>query len=158
MDNGYAGTTNGYQPSNGNPGQSNGHRIPPQTNGYDDHDSNGFDSGQGSSLDRDFNNGVGHYDRYAKTPKQQQPSHQHQQQQQQQQHMVNHSRGQYYYNLPHGGEGQQQQQHGGAAGPAPRKNVGDGLDLSNREYRGSAFELYKKPSLQATTMQMQPLR
>ncbi len=70
---------------------------------YDD------DSGQGSSLDRDY----GLYNKGQ---------------------MNNHSKGQYYYNLPH-------QQNGGTP---PRRE--SGLDLTNnREYRGSAFELYKKP-------------
>lgn len=93
------------------------------------------DSGQGSSLDREYN-----YDaRYANGGKQptslQQPSANN-----------NHSHGQYYYNLPHTGQQQQQQQQPQSmqlVGESPRKP--DGLDLSNREYRGSAFELYKKP-------------
>merc|ERR1719422_219209 len=53
--NGHAGQHNGQ--SNGTNGQSNGHHsMPnghPMSNGYDDMDSNGVDSGQGSSLDRD---------------------------------------------------------------------------------------------------------
>jgi len=64
---------------------------------------------------------------------------------------TNHSRGQYYYNMPPQNQNhvdpsivpQQQQQV--ANGTSPRRG-GDGLDLSNREYRGSAFELYKKPN------------
>merc|ERR1712156_1129170 len=68
------------------------------------------DSGQGSSLDRDY----GLYNNYSKQD-------------------------QYYYNLP------QHQQNNGSP---PRRS--DGLDLTNnREYRGSAFELYKKPLSEA---------
>ena len=51
----------------------------------------------------------------------------------------NHSRGQYYYNVPH-----QNGSNGGVSNTPQRRP--DGLDLSNREYRGSAFELYKKPN------------
>jgi hypothetical protein len=39
----------------------------------------------------------------------------------------------------------------GSHGPSPRRG-GDGLDLSNREYRGSAFELYKKPMTEARSL------
>merc|ERR1711997_695650 len=63
---------------------------------------------------------------------------------------TNHSRGQYYYNMPPQNQnhvdpsiGSHQQQV--VNGTSPRRG-GDGLDLSNREYRGSAFELYKKPN------------
>ena len=85
------------------------------------------DSGQGSSLDRDY----GLYNNY---PKQsngasngaQQPN-------------SSSKQDQYYYNLP------QHQQNNGSP---PRRS--DGLDLTNnREYRGSAFELYKKPLSEA---------
>ena len=136
-----------YQSSN----QYNGHQNPysrgnQQSNNYDE------DSGQGSSLDRDY----GHYNNnngYAKS------------------HIVNgsnnmgsnqgapppppatnHSRGQYYYNMPPQNQNMadpstnpQQQQQPVVNGTSPRRG-GDGLDLSNREYRGSAFELYKKPN------------
>lgn len=93
----------------------------------DDHDSNnGFDSGQGSSLDREYNN----------------PSYNHHRQSiGNLGHVSNISSSQnseqYYCNLP-----------------PPKKDLVDGLDLSNREYRGSAFELYKKP-LEYNTMQQQ---
>ena len=138
-----------YQSSN----QYNGHHNPysrgnQQPNNYDE------DSGQGSSLDRDY----GHYNNnngYGKP------------------HMVNgsntmgsnqgapppppggppptnHSRGQYYYNMPPQNQTitdptTNSQQQPVANGTSPRRG-GDGLDLSNREYRGSAFELYKKPN------------
>ena len=83
------------------------------------------DSGQGSSLDRDY----GLYNNnYAK----------------------NNSKDQYYYNLPH--NQQQQQQNGGS----PRRENA-GLDLTNnREYRGSAFELYKKPLTEVRTTTSPP--
>ena len=64
---------------------------------------------------------------------------------------TNHSRGQYYYNMPPQNHADpnmapsQQQQQQIVNGTSPRRG-GDGLDLSNREYRGSAFELYKKPN------------
>ncbi|GAB6031940.1 hypothetical protein CHUAL_010327 [Chamberlinius hualienensis] len=75
---------------------------------YDD-DSGGFDSGQGSSLDRNYDSRP-----YTKPTS---PT----------------KAGGYYYNVP------------------PPRDLGyhtrepSGLDLSNRENRGSAFELYKKP-------------
>ena len=82
------------------------------------------DSGQGSSLDRDY----GLYNNY---PKQSNNNSRNQQDQ-------------YYYNLP-------QQQNGGTP---PRR---EGLDLTNnREYRGSAFELYKKPLSEAKPTQQPP--
>ncbi len=116
----YMNSGNNYSHYNGN----SNYRA--SNNYHDDGDSNGgFDSGQGSSLDREYND-----HRYANPPQQQQVN--------------NNSRGQYYYNLPQ--RQQQQQQHS-----SPRKS-GDGLDLSNREYRGSAFELYKKP----VQLQQQP--
>ena len=88
------------------------------------------DSGQGSSLDRDY----GLYNNY---PKQSnggsngaQPN-------------SSSKQDQYYYNLP------QNQQNSGAAQPPPARRS-EGLDLTNnREYRGSAFELYKKPLSEA---------
>lgn len=83
-----------------------------------------IDSGQGSSLDRDY----GLYNNYPKTS------------------TANASKDQYYYNLP-------QQQNGGT--PPRRADVG--LDLTNnREYRGSAFELYKKPLSEAPRQPMPP--
>ena len=79
-------------------------------NSREETDSNGFDSGQGSSLDREFNG----------------------QQQQQRCYANPTDANQYYYNLP--------------PSSPPRKS-GEGLDLTgNREYRGSAFELYRKPA------------
>ena len=78
---------------------------------------------QGSSLDRDYSS----YNRYNGPPPPRSQG------------------GQYYYNLPstrEEGGGQQ-------GGVSPRRRApGDTLDLSNREYRGSAFELYKKPGFQ----------
>merc|ERR1719342_875478 len=104
-------------------------------NGYDDE--NG-DSGQGSSLDRDYSSYNGPNGHVSGGGVWQGSSTQN---------------GQYYYNLPHRQNGQQQQLEPGdnAAVQAgnnnsPRRRApGDTLDLSNREYRGSAFELYKKP-------------
>lgn len=82
-----------------------------------------IDSGQGSSLDRDY----GLYNNYPKTS-------------------TANVKDQYYYNLP-------QQQNGGT--PPRRADVG--LDLTNnREYRGSAFELYKKPLSEAPRQPMPP--
>ena len=61
---------------------------------------------------------------------------------------------QYYYNLPHrqqaqtgNGNGEAERgQEAGTTNSSPRRRApGDTLDLTNREYRGSAFELYKKP-------------
>ena len=135
--------------------QYNGHQNPYSRGNQQHQQTNNFDedSGQGSSLDRDYaqyNNNNG----YSKTrlvngssamgtnqgPPPPPPP-------------TNHSRGQYYYNMPPqnqppvdpsvGPHHQQQQQV--VNGTSPRRG-GDGLDLSNREYRGSAFELYKKPN------------
>jgi len=91
-------------------------RVPPFP---DEIDSNGVDSGQGSSLDRDYSS----YNRYAGPPA---PRGQ------------GGGGGQYYYNLP------TPREDGGQVSPRRRAPT-DTLDLSNREYRGSAFELYKKP-------------
>lgn len=152
--NGQIGQSNGPQvPQNGNRPSLNGHHGPPNgdKNGYDI-DNNGVDSGQGSSLDRDYssyNGNVGYSNgnrqvntggrnRYAPPPgdQQRQPN-------------QNGNSGQYYYNLPntHGREEEPaQQQHASTSSVSPRRGAqGDTLDLSNREYRGSAFELYKKP-------------
>ena len=147
--------TNGHPPQNGHSGPQsvpNGHLGPPNgqsgppmnghmnghMNGYDDADSNGVDSGQGSSLDRDYSSYNGHAstsqynnggrDRYGPPPGSghQRPS-----------------QGQYYYNLP---TPRDSQKEAAQNGNSPRRRApGDTLDLSNREYRGSAFELYKKP-------------
>eukprot|EP00096_Caligus_rogercresseyi_P000024 TRINITY_DN1008_c0_g1_i3.p1 TRINITY_DN1008_c0_g1~~TRINITY_DN1008_c0_g1_i3.p1 ORF type:complete len:450 (+),score=156.29 TRINITY_DN1008_c0_g1_i3:116-1465(+) len=103
--------------------------------------SGGFDSGHGSSLDRGgggdsyYNNNVNNnintnlalmsgLNRQGGNPQQQQ----------------------YYYppNIPNGG-GSNSSGSSGNNNSSPKRNGGDGLDLSNREYRGSAFELYKKP-------------
>ncbi len=107
-------------------------RVPPFGGNNDDDDSNGgVDSGQGSSLDRDYASYNGHHHRYSnggpppQTNGRQQAA----------------NGGQFYYNLPTtGGRGDD----GGGISPR-RRAPGDTLDLSNREYRGSAFELYKKP-------------
>lgn len=136
--NGHQGPPNGHPgQANGHPGPTNGHHGPPNghmnghVNGYDDADSNGVDSGQGSSLDRDYSSYNGHTqyngrDRYSGQGGQQRSS-----------------QGQYYYNLP---TPRESQNDGGQNNNSPRRRApGDTLDLSNREYRGSAFELYKKP-------------
>lgn len=125
-------------PPNGHP-HSNGH-----VNGYDDMDSNGVDSGQGSSLDRDYSSYNGHAqyssaqagagrERYGGGAGVWQGAGQ--------------DRAQYYYNLPHRQQQPPEQEAGGGAQQtSPRRRApGDTLDLTNREYRGSAFELYKKP-------------
>lgn len=71
----------------------------------DNSDSNGFDSGHGSSLDRST------YDRRTG--------------------ISSNSSSQYYYNV---------------APSSKHQRELSGLDLTHREQRGSAFELYKKPS------------
>ena len=131
--------------------QYNGHQNPyargnqpQQSNNVDD------DSGQGSSLDRDY----GHYNNnngYAKPPLVNGSGPRVNQAPPPQPPVTNHSRGQYYYNMPPQNQssvdpsiGSHHQQQVGN-GTSPRRS-GDGLDLSNREYRGSAFELYKKPN------------
>ncbi|XP_063232156.1 LOW QUALITY PROTEIN: tight junction protein ZO-1 [Bacillus rossius redtenbacheri] len=82
-----------------------GNFPPAHQNGGDDVNG-GFDSGHGSSLDRNYNPSL-------------------------------HRGGQCHY----GGGG------GGAPGAARDcREAAGGLDLANREQRGSAFELYKKPS------------
>ena len=149
--NGHNGQVNGGGHSNGHHSLPNGHPMSNgHMNGYDDMDSNGVDSGQGSSLDRDYSsyNGHGQYsnNRYGPGPG---PGN-----------SVWQGAGQnsqYYYNIPHrqqnGGTGggghdndrQQQEQVNGNNNSPRRRAPGDTLDLSNREYRGSAFELYKKP-------------
>ena len=135
------GNNSHYQSSQYNSHQNPYSRGNHQTNNHDE------DSGQGSSLDRDY----GHYNNnngYAKghmvngsnsmAPSNAAPA-------------PNHSRGQYYYNMPPQNQSQvdpsmgPQQQQQVTNGTSPRRG-GDGLDLSNREYRGSAFELYKKPN------------
>lgn len=95
----------------------------PHQNGGEDI-SGGFDSGHGSSLDRNYNNPM---------------------------HMGNSS--QYYHNISpaRGGlrEGFHNHNHHGHHNHEP-----SGLDLANREQRGSAFELYKKPTdMRGNTMQ-----
>lgn len=123
--------------------------------GYDD------DSGQGSSLDRDYPQANGYADRnggYGATAKPHPPP------------SSNPSRGQYYYNVPPGNSSPTTRPRPETLpemevscpgfflnagpppkGPSPRRG-GDGLDLSNREYRGSAFELYKKPMTEARNL------
>ena len=159
IENGYASTNgnSGYGRVNGH-GMSNGHQSLP--NGHYDHDNdNGVDSGQGSSLDRDYSSYNGQYNgntRDNRYPAGGQnggtvwsPA------------SAQQDRQQYYYNLPHrqtqnGDSGEQTNQNYSTnqnAGyqastnqSSPRRRApGDTLDLTNREYRGSAFELYKKP-------------
>ena len=114
MNNGYASSSSlHYHSSNVKPGFMNGNN--PRFN--DD-----VDSGQGSSLDRDY----GLYNNGYKQPN-----------------MPNKA-DQYYYNLP---QHNQQPSGNNNGGSPPRR---EGLDLTNnREYRGSAFELYKKPLSEA---------
>ncbi|XP_034234792.1 tight junction protein ZO-1-like isoform X3 [Thrips palmi] len=84
--------------------QENNNYTPNHNNNNNHSDHNGgFDSGHGSSLDRN-------YDR---------------------------SGPQYYYNMP---------PPPARPGPGHHNREPSGLDLANREQRGSAFELYKKPS------------
>lgn len=82
--------------------------------------SGGFDSGHGSSLDRSYNPGTALH------------------------------RGQYYYNIPapnRSGNSSSDYHHGGSGtGHHHAREPSGLLDLANREQRGSAFELYKKPS------------
>merc|ERR1712025_1027846 len=55
---------------------------------------------------------------------------------------------QFYYNIPANTVREDEITNGPASNTSvsPRRRPpGDTLDLSNREYRGSAFELYKKP-------------
>ena len=156
--NGHNGMMNGNGHNNGHPSLPNGHSNSnghTNGNGYDDHDSNGVDSGQGSSLDRDYSsyNGHGQYASGARDSRYQAPNGQGQGVWQG---GAGHS-SQYYYNLPHRQQQQQAQTGNGNNGEAergqeagtnssPRRRApGDTLDLTNREYRGSAFELYKKP-------------
>jgi hypothetical protein len=107
-------------------------RVPPFGGNNDDDDSNGgVDSGQGSSLDRDYASYNGHHHRYSNGGPPPQANNGRQQAA---------NGGQFYYNLPTTGRGDD----GGGISPR-RRAPGDTLDLSNREYRGSAFELYKKP-------------
>lgn len=107
---------------------------------------NDDDSGQGSSLDRDYHsNGNGYLDRnggYGSTGGAKQPP---------PPMGNNHSRGQYYYNVPPGAGAAAASSSSNGTGPVQRRS-GDGLDLSNREYRGSAFELYKKPMSEARSL------
>ena len=111
MNNGYASSSSlHYHSSNVKPGYMNG------SNRLNDDG----DSGQGSSLDRDY----GLYNNGYKQP-----------------HIPN--KDQYYYNLP-----QNHQPPTMTNGASPPRR--EGLDLTNnREYRGSAFELYKKPLSEA---------
>ena len=100
-------------------------------NNNDDHDSNGVDSGQGSSLDRDYSSYNGQYSRGGVWAGGQSQT------------------SQYYYNLPQTGaqaRDRDQARDQEANNNSPRRRApGDTLDIANREYRGSAFELYKKP-------------
>ena len=115
-------------------------RVPPYDNAVEVDSNGGVDSGQGSSLDRDYSS----YNRYNGPPP---PVN------------INGNNGggnpssnQYYYNLPNtpaGGQNGNRNNTGPPAvannGGSRRRAPGDTLDLSNREHRGSAFELYKKP-------------
>lgn len=79
--------------------------------------SGGFDSGHGSSLDRSYNPGAALH------------------------------RGQYYYNIPAPNRSGDYHRGGGSGSSHHHNREPSGLlDLANREQRGSAFELYKKPS------------
>ena len=155
--NSYPGPPNGHSgPPNGHNGPVNGHAgekaVLPNghVNGYDEGDSNGVDSGQGSYLDRDYSiynvqsqpKYNGRDSRYGPPPNGPPPnwpppSGPPQSQQ-----------GQFYYNLPTPREGQVVGQNVGGGSYPRRRAPGDTLDLSNCEYRGSAFELYKEPGYQ----------
>ncbi|XP_023725959.1 tight junction protein ZO-1 isoform X6 [Cryptotermes secundus] len=88
----------------------------PQHNGGED-TSGGFDSGHGSSLDRSYNPGAALH------------------------------RGQYYYNIPAPNRSGDYHRGSGSGSSHHHNREPSGLlDLANREQRGSAFELYKKPS------------
>lgn len=78
--------------------------------------SGGFDSGHGSSLDRSCNPGAALH------------------------------RGQYYYNIPAPNRSGDYHRGGSGSSHHHTREPSGLLDLANREQRGSAFELYKKPS------------
>ncbi len=119
-------------------------RVPPYDTAAGEIDSNGgVDSGQGSSLDRDYSS----YNRYNGPPP---PTNLNAAA------GGNRSSNQYYYNLPNTPRDENGQPvNNNNNGPPSaanngvnsqrRRPPGDTLDLSNREHRGSAFELYKKP-------------
>jgi hypothetical protein len=78
--------------------------------------SGGFDSGHGSSLDRSYNPATAL------------------------------NRGQYYYNIPAPNRSGDYHHSGSGSSHHHTREPSGLLDLANREQRGSAFELYKKPS------------
>ncbi|XP_059472548.1 tight junction protein ZO-1 isoform X4 [Neocloeon triangulifer] len=92
------------------------------------------DSGHGSSLDRNYNHQQQQYQQYHATP-----PHSHH-------NSPSKSRGggggsQYYYNVPAAVSNGSRLTNG-----HHRSDPSSGLDLANREQRGSAFELYRKPA------------
>uniref|UniRef100_A0A0K2TUQ5 Guanylate kinase-like domain-containing protein n=2 Tax=Lepeophtheirus salmonis TaxID=72036 RepID=A0A0K2TUQ5_LEPSM len=137
---------------------SNNYTNNRQSTGYDDGDSNntGFDSGHGSSLDRDYygttatnGNGVNTNNNHinsgglSSSNNNNNNANANNANNNGSMGMMNglSRQHQYYYNIPNSSGNT----NGNNSGSSPKRNGGDGLDLSNREYRGSAFELYKKP-------------
>ncbi|XP_049776223.1 tight junction protein ZO-1 isoform X4 [Schistocerca cancellata] len=100
-------------------GSLDGATFTPHQNGAEE-TNGGFDSGHGSSLDRNYNPSVPRTAAGA-------------------------GGGQYYYNVPPSRnappDSVRNHNHHGHHNREP-----SGLDLANREQRGSAFELYKKPT------------
>jgi len=115
-------------------------RVPPYDNAVEVDSNGGVDSGQGSSLDRDYSS----YNRYNGPPPPVNIANNG---------VRNPPSNEYYYNLPNGAPSGQNGTRNNTGPPAVANNgggsrrraPGDTLDLSNREHRGSAFELYKKP-------------
>ena len=125
-------TNQTYTNGNGMPNRSNGsgNNGLAVVNGNGKLPINDDDSGQGSSLDRDYaiyNNTTPDHHRYANPP------------------------GSMYSAIDHSVvNGNGNNGSGNGVSPAVRRQqqqqYSNGLDLTNnREYRGSAFELYKKP-------------
>ncbi|XP_066996452.2 tight junction protein ZO-3 isoform X2 [Anabrus simplex] len=114
-----AGSGNVYQHSKSfsMAGGLDGGNFSPHQNGGED-TNGGFDSGHGSSLDRNYNPTMSRGGT---------------------------SGGQYYYNIPppRGAPADSYHNHNHHS---HHNREPSGLDLANREQRGSAFELYKKPT------------
>ena len=138
-----------YTNGNGMPNRSNGNG----SNGLAVVNGNGCklpinddDSGQGSSLDRDYaiyNNTTPDHHRYANPPGSMYSA---------MDHSVVNGNGNNGSGNGYNGSGSGNNGSGNGVSPAVRRQqqqqqqYSNGLDLTNnREYRGSAFELYKKP-------------